>query len=151
MNSKKSLRCILRLFSVSSLALTFTLLLITSCSFSSVNLDITAKNHLNHDTYYRALPVVVRVYTLKNPESFSDATFRELWHKKVLGDNLVSRQEFTVVPGSTLHASISRNSSAQYLGAVALFRHPLHNQWRVITPMPFWTSSLILSGNSIGL
>ena len=127
--------------------------ILSACSISNINLDITAKDHLNRDAYYRALPVVVRVYTLKNPENFSDATFRELWRddKKVLGENLVSRQEFTVVPGTTLHVSIPKNASALYLGAVALFRHPLHNQWRVITPMPFWSSSIILSGNRITL
>jgi type VI secretion system protein VasD len=127
------------------------ILFLTSCSLSTVHLDITAKKHLNRDAYYHALPVVVRVYTLKNSERFSDATFRELWHddKKVLGDNLVSRQEFTVVPGTTLRVSLPKNASAQYLGAVALFRHPLHNQWRIITPMPFLWSSLTLSGNSI--
>lgn len=140
MNSKKIAVVILSCF-------------LTSCSISSINLDLTAKRHLNRDAYYDALPVVVRVYTLKNPESFSDATFRELWHddKKILGDNLISRQEFTVVPGTTLHISLSKLSSAHYLGAVALFRHPLHNQWRVITPMPFWTLSLTLSGNRIYL
>ncbi|HEV2613382.1 MAG TPA: type VI secretion system lipoprotein TssJ [Gammaproteobacteria bacterium] len=124
---------------------------LSSCSFSSIKLDITAQKHLNRDAYYGALPVVVRVYTLKNPEGFSDATFRELWHddKKVLGENLVSRQEYTVVPGTTLHVSIPKQSSAQYLGAVALFRHPYHNQWRVITPMPWWFSTLTLSGNRI--
>lgn len=138
MNSKKIVFGIFSLF-------------LSSCSFSTVHLDITAKHQLNRDAYYRALPVVVRVYTLKNSERFSDATFRELWRddKKVLGDNLVSRQEFTVVPGTTLHVSLPQKSSAQYLGAVALFRHPIHNQWRVITPMPFWASTLVLSGNSI--
>ena len=138
MNSKKVVILLLSFF-------------LSSCSLSSIHLDITAKHHLNRDAYYGALPVVVRVYTLKNPESFSDATFRELWHndKKTLGDNLVSRQEFTVVPGTTLHVTLPKNSSAQYLGAVALFRHPLHNQWRVITPMPWWFSTLTLSGNRI--
>ncbi len=132
---------------------TFLSFLLTSCSFSTVSLTVTAKQHLNHDAYYHALPVVVRVYALKNPETFSDATFRELWHndKNILGENLLSRQEFTLVPGTTLHITLPKNSSAQYLGAVALFRHPVHNQWRAIIPMPLWYASLTLSGNRIAL
>lgn len=134
------------LFSLSSIIL-------ASCSFSTVSLTVTAKPRVNHDAYYHALPVVVRVYALKNPETFSDATFRELWHndKAVLGDNLISRQEFTLIPGSTVHISLSRNVSAQYLAAVALFRYPAHNQWRVIMPMPWCYASLTLSGNRISL
>ena len=134
------------LFSLSSIIL-------SSCSFSTVSITLVAKQHLNHDAYYHALPVVVRVYALKNPDAFSDATFRELWHndKTLLGNNIVSRQEFTVTPGSTLHITLSKNTAAQYLGAVALFRHPVHNQWRVISPMPLWFTSLTLSGNRISL
>jgi type VI secretion system protein VasD len=134
------------LFSLSSIIL-------SSCSLSTVSITLVAKQHLNHDAYYHALPVVVRVYALKNPDAFSDATFRELWHndKTLLGNNIVSRQEFTITPGSTLHITLSKNTSSQYFGAIALFRHPVHNQWRVISPMPLWFTSLTLSGNRISL
>lgn len=129
------------------------LLFLISCSFSVLHLDINASHQLNRGANYRSLPVVVRIYTLKNPEGFSDATFRELWHndKKILGNNLVSRQEFTVVPGKTLHLSLSKNNRANYLGAVALFRHPGHNMWRALIPLPLFSASLTLSGNRIVL
>lgn len=156
MNSKKSVTAASSGFPNVFFGLLLCLLLclaLSGCSnlFSVINLNITAKNRLNRDAFYRALPVVVRVYTLKSPENFSDATFRELWHDdlKILGENKITRQEFTVVPGTTLQITIPRNPDAQYLGAVALFRHPLHNQWRAVIPIPVWTANLILSGNSI--
>ena len=137
MNNKK------RFFLLLSLSLTA----LTACSTSTLKITVQADDTVNH-----SLPVLIRIYTLKNTQKFNEATFRELWHndKSILGNSLVSQQSFSIAPGATHIITLFKKSNTRFIGVVGLFCHPYNRHWRAITPMPFFFGPHItISGNTV--
>lgn len=81
-----------------------------------------------------SLPIAVRIYQLKNQESFLHATFRELWKddKRVLANDLLEFKEIKINPASIVFVNLAINHATRFLGIIAIFRNPEHAQWRVL-------------------
>jgi type VI secretion system protein VasD len=145
--------------SLQTILLLILLFSLAACGTSTANLTFTATRHLNQNAENVSLPVIVRVYTLTSVDDFNDASFRELWHndKAILGNTLISREEYTVNPNHHFTINVVHDASAKYLAIVALFRRPHGSQWRVVCDMPgrlvatVHDIPVILSGSTVSL
>lgn len=138
----------------------FTLGCLGGCSVMPkvpVSFNINAANNINSDEHELSLPVQVRIYQLTDLHAFKEATFNELWKmdKKVLGDSFLYSKEISITPNYSERIKIDRKEGAQYIGVVALFRHPELGKWRAYKTIQNQASSMMSSmkltvtGNSI--
>jgi type VI secretion system protein VasD len=102
-----------------------------------VQVAINAAEKVNPDTGGQPLSVVVRIYQLKDKGRLETADYNAIWKsdKETLSDDMLERQERIVLPGTQEMLEILTNSSASYLGVVALFRNPSGDTWRKIVPL----------------
>jgi type VI secretion system protein VasD len=101
-------------------------------------LRIVAGADANPDSSGRPSPVVVRVFQLRADGEFAAADFFALYdkEKETLGQSLIARQEYVLVPGETRQLELSLDPQARYVGAVAAFRDIRSARWRVLTRAP---------------
>jgi type VI secretion system protein VasD len=101
-------------------------------------MTIAASADANPDVNGRPSPVVLHVYQLKADAAFNSAEFFALVddHQKVLGDSLVSHDEFFVRPAEQRPVDVSVAKDAAFLGIVAEFREYRTASWRAIGPSP---------------
>lgn len=95
-------------------------------------MTIAASADTNPDSSGRPSPVVVRVYQLKSDAAFTAAEFFALFDddQKVLGPELISRDEFVVAPAERRTMDVVVSSDTRYVGAIAAFRDIRNSQWR---------------------
>jgi len=118
--------------------LTFALLMtIAACSgFSdrpaNAIIRITASNELNPDINGRPSPIVLRLYSLRNADSFNNARFFELYENgdDTLGIDLLEEYEFEIFPGDTREMEMSFQLETQFLGFMAAYRDIDQAIWR---------------------
>jgi type VI secretion system protein VasD len=92
----------------------------------------------NPDTSGRPSPVVVRVYQLRTDAAFSTADFFALYDddQRVLGQELISKDEFVMAPSERLTRAITLAEETRFVGAIAAFRDIRNAQWRALLPAP---------------
>ncbi len=103
----------------------------------ATKLAIQAGADINPDSEGRASPVVLRVYQLRTDAEFTGAQFFALYdnEKAALGAALVSRDEFTVLPGQQDQRPYPIAPDTRFLGVLAAFRDPAAG-WRTLAPVP---------------
>ena len=149
-----------RLFKLKLPLVSIVVVLLTSCSkvgIVPVSLTVAGDKVINSSESESSLPVRLRLYQLSDLTKFQDATFRELWKmdKQTLAESYISSQEFTVAPDSKAKLKFDRQEKANYIGVVALFRHPELGKWRASQKISSQAASLISSmsvtvnGNSV--
>jgi type VI secretion system VasD/TssJ family lipoprotein len=84
-------------------------------------MTIAASADTNPDATGRPSPVVVRIYQLKTD-------------KRVLGPELISRDEFVLAPAEQRTIDVSVAGETRFVGAIAAFRDIRNAQWRVLVP-----------------
>ena len=101
-------------------------------------MTIAASADANPDSSGRPSPVVVRVYQLKTDAAFTASEFFPLFddEQKVLGAELISRDEFVLAPAEQRTIDVALSGETRYLGAIAAFRDIRNAQWRVLVPTP---------------
>jgi type VI secretion system protein VasD len=101
-------------------------------------MTIATSADTNPDATGRPSPIVLRVYQLKGDDAFNRAEFFALYDddQKVLGAEMVSRQEFMLAPSASQTVELNVADDAQFVGAVAAFHDIRNAQWRVIVPAP---------------
>lgn len=111
-------------------------IILMGCSSKPVKLQLDSANRLNMNEYNKSLPVILKVYQLSDPAPLKEASFSELWKQDddVLGGSLISKQEYTVLPNSSLEISIPKDKKTSHIGLFASFRKPDGDSWRVIKP-----------------
>jgi type VI secretion system protein VasD len=99
-------------------------------------LTLAASADSNPDATGRPSPVVVRVYQLKTDGAFAGADFFALFEddQKVLGPELISRDEFVLAPAEQRMLDVTVSGETRYVGAIAAFRDIRNAQWRVLVP-----------------
>lgn len=127
-----------------------------------VRVALVSTKSLNAIEAGSGLPVMVRIYQLRDRDKFENASFKSLWKKdrEFLGDDLVSRKDLTLHPDSEIlvDLAVEVKKGADYLGIMALFRNPEGNSWRKvlssdISGIPLRTPKvrLILDKNTVSL
>ncbi len=112
-------------------------LILASCSTTPLHVSFQANGEMNQDTQGQSLPVLIKVYQLRNPQRFENATFADLWQTDhhVLGSTLVNVSQATVSPSSEIELDLAKYPQAHYLGVLAIFRQPGEAHWRLIKPL----------------
>jgi type VI secretion system protein VasD len=101
-------------------------------------MTIAATADINPDSTGRPSPVVVRVYQLRTDAAFAKADFFALFddEQKVLGQELISRDEFMLAPTERRTLDVTVAGDTRFVGAIAAFRDIRNAQWRGIVPAP---------------
>ena len=103
---------------------------------SSMTLSAAADS--NPDATGKPSPVVVRVYQLRTDAGFKGAEFFALYDddQKVLGQELISRDEFVLAPSERRTIDVSVSGDARFVGALVAFRDIRNAEWRGLVPAP---------------
>jgi type VI secretion system protein VasD len=99
---------------------------------------LAASPDVNPDASGKPSPVVVRVYQLKGDVAFNGADFFALFddEMKVLGPELIGREEYLLTPTETRTVELVVPKTARFVGVVAAYRDIRNSQWRVVVPAP---------------
>lgn len=100
-------------------------------------IQATATPDANRGPDNQALPVVVRLYSLKGQGDFATADFFSLFDRdaEILKAQLIARDEVTLAPGQFLLIERPLDPEAAYLGAIAAFRDIDRSRWRDLMPL----------------
>jgi type VI secretion system protein VasD len=103
-----------------------------------VELEFESSDQLNPDERGRSLPTKLRVYQVTELSELEHAAFDDIWEqaKDTLGPTLVKTEQFTIFPGQLATKRLKRESAADYLVGVAVFRTPVGSTWRTIQEWP---------------
>jgi len=113
-----------------------------------MKLSLYAAPVINMDENQHGLPVILRVYQLRDPKRFRENDFHALWKhdKYLLKKSWVSREDFKMVPNSQKRLFIKRAPHAKCLVVMALFRHPGAHHWSLVLPFKnHWLAALVPS------
>lgn len=104
-----------------------------------MNLVITARGALNPDARGASLPVVLRIYQLKDDKPFVTATYAQLLEgNDALKAATLWSWDVTLGPGQTLNVSEPIGGTASYVGVAAFFRDTANTEWSVLVPKSQW-------------
>ncbi|MBM3115235.1 type VI secretion system lipoprotein TssJ [Jeongeupia naejangsanensis] len=126
---KKPVRCLMAALAAITLA---------SCASGPKDYAIQgeAAPVINRDTGGKPLSIVVRVYQLKDAAEFNKLTFDATSSGKsdaeLLGNDLISRSELVLVPGSKQAIKDQIKPETRFVGVVGYFRKPDTNHWRFL-------------------
>jgi type VI secretion system protein VasD len=113
--------------------------------------QIEAGGSLNEDAGGRPLSVVVRMYYLRDANSFLRASYELLAStekaREALGADMLDTKEVVMVPGSRYENNEHLKGDARFLGIVVLFRSPDPSHWRYV----FAASDINSDGLVLGL
>ncbi|MNG92329.1 Type VI secretion lipoprotein [compost metagenome] len=105
----------------------------------TLHLDLNGRSAINTDVEEMSglsVPVLVRVYQLKDSKALENATYDELVSQgeRVLRDDLLDERVVVIKPGEAAQLSTPLQGDARYVAVVALFRSPdvIENTWRVV-------------------
>ena len=112
---------------------------------------LVASGQVNPDASGRSSPIVVRLFQLRADGEFAGAEFFDLYskEKEVLGESLVSREEYVLTPGETRELEIPLNAQTRYLGVLAAYRDIRAAQWRAVTRAPEKTLTDLLGKDGV--
>lgn len=121
-----------------SLIVLYVLIVLAGCSSPPIKFGLEAGSNLNPNEKSEPLPVVARVYLLSDDQAFESAEFDALWKddQAVLGNTLLSRQEFVLTPASEQRVVLERREGAKFAAIMAIFREAQSGQWRAIKVLP---------------
>lgn len=100
--------------------------------------SITISSDVNPDHTGRPSPVIVRIYQLRNSGVFTSADFFNLYDNEsnVLSGDLVTREEYNLLPGEIKSIDPVIDSQTHYIGVIAAFRDIEQSSWRAISVLP---------------
>ncbi len=103
-----------------------------------INAEILASEAINPDGEGRPSPIVVRLYELKNLGTFNALGFFPLYNEEetALGEDLVYREEFSLVPGGKKLFTRTPSADTQFLAVIAAFRNIDQATWKAAVPIP---------------
>jgi len=103
-----------------------------------INAEVLATDDINPDGEGRSSPIVVRMYELKSLGTFNTIEFFPLYNEEAatLGDDLVYREEFSLIPGGKKLYTRTPAEDTQYLAVIAAFRKIDQATWKAAVPIP---------------
>ena len=119
-----------------------------------MNLVTTARAALNQDARDASLPVVLRIYQLRDDKPFATATYAQsLSGTDALKAATIWSRDVTLGPGQTLKISEPIGDEANYVGVAAFFRDTADAEWSVLIPKAQWKKTdpvrLVVTGNRV--
>ncbi len=113
---------------------------------TSLAVTIEADERINTNERDEPSPVLVRLYELKAPSAFRQASFFELLDNDTarLGTDLVAKREFELTPGETRTFTRATPEATKHIGVIAGFRQIGSAQWRALADLPAQDESTFL-------
>ncbi|UTV26502.1 type VI secretion system lipoprotein TssJ [Photobacterium atrarenae] len=116
------------------------LILLSGCTVANyvvpayTKLEFSVSEEVNPDLNGRPSPVVVKVYELSSRTLFENHHFFELYDEpeKVLGPDLIARDEFEFYPGSENSYDVTLQPGVRYAGILVAYRDLENARWREI-------------------
>lgn len=104
---------------------------------TTIELTVIAAPDANADPAGNGLPVVVRIYELKNTGRFDGADFYSLYDNEAttLESDLIAREQLDMRPGQAREIVRKADTGTQYLGVLAAFREIDQSQWKLVLPL----------------
>lgn len=100
----------------------------------TVRLRLNTGEVLNSTEDGEPLALLVRIYQLKSDAGFASISYTQFVDnatgKAMLGEDLVSVRELTLLPGKTYALEEKMSADAKVLGVVALFHSPASARWK---------------------
>ncbi|WP_429447071.1 type VI secretion system lipoprotein TssJ [Paraburkholderia sp. WC7.3g] len=104
-----------------------------------MNLVVTARSALNRDARGASLPVVLRIYQLKDDKPFATASYAQLLEgNEALKATTLWSRDVTLGPGQTMKISEPIGDAANYVGVAAFFLDTANTEWSVLVPKSQW-------------
>lgn len=104
-----------------------------------LHLDFTAREALNTDARESnslSVPVVIRIYQLKDRKTFDKTLYQQLLQEgdTILKADLLARRDVVVKPGGDASLNMPMEAGAQFVAVAGLFRHPdrVKNTWKLV-------------------
>jgi type VI secretion system protein VasD len=101
----------------------------------TVQISLNAGNNLNA-SQNQPLAVVVKIYKLKNANTFMQAPLNSLTdaalEKVFLGADLLEQRDITLLPGQQYNVAEKVTKEAGAIGVVALFHSPAPRRWKFV-------------------
>jgi type VI secretion system protein VasD len=122
-----------------------------------MNLVIESRSALNQNEQGESLPVVMRVYQLKDAKVFENAAYVQLVDddRVLLSADLLGSQEVTLAPDATVRLSMPMEDDAQIVGIAGFFRDRGGAEWQLAIPKSQWKKTdpvkLVVRGNRMEL
>jgi type VI secretion system protein VasD len=121
-----------------------------------MNLTVVARGALNQDARGTSLPVVLRIYQLKDDRPFATATYAQVLDgNDALRAATLRSRDVTLGPGQTIKVSEPMDDAANYVGVAAFFRDTANAEWSVLIPKAQWKKtdpvSLVAAERNLGL
>ena len=100
----------------------------------STELIINVSENVNPDTSERPSPVVMKIFELSSRTIFDTQDFFSLYEspEKLLGPDLLKKDELELQPGSVQNYEMSLNRNTRYVGVVVAYRNIDQARWRAV-------------------
>jgi len=149
-----------------SITLVATCLILTGCASTpkppiatvslNVQPNINSFSTITDETKApEARPVVIRLYELSSLSAFSSADFFSVFndYKTTLDGELITSEEFRLMPNQKQKFNKTLNIDTRYVGVVAAYKDLEQSQWRASASVPPKESApeiyIFLEGNKI--
>ncbi len=106
---------------------------------NTLHLDFTAREALNTDArenHSLSEPVVVRIYQLKDRQTFDRLVYQQLLEEGdiLLAADLLASRDVVIGPGGDASLNMPLEAEATFVAVVGLFRHPdtQRNTWKQV-------------------
>ncbi|MCA8093807.1 type VI secretion system lipoprotein TssJ [Burkholderia anthina] len=122
-----------------------------------MNLVIESRAALNENEQGQSLPVVVRVYQLKDAKVFEKAGYAQLLdgNRTLPKADLLDSMETTLGPDATVKLFAPMADDAQVVGVAGFFRDRAGAEWQLTIPKSQWKKTdpvkLVVTGNRMEL
>ncbi|KWI57937.1 type VI secretion system lipoprotein TssJ [Burkholderia pseudomultivorans] len=122
-----------------------------------MNLVIESRAALNTDGRGQSLPVELRIYQLKDSNTFERTGYTRLLNddQALLKADLLDSTTKTLAPGTTIKLSEPMKDGAQFVGIAGFFLDPGGAEWQLTIPKSQWKKTdpvkLIVTGNRVEL
>ncbi|MET3823139.1 type VI secretion system protein VasD [Burkholderia sp. PvR073] len=122
-----------------------------------MNLVIESRSALNPNELGQSLPVVMRVYQLKDAKVFEKAAYSQLLDddRALLSADLLGSLETTLAPDATVKLSAPMADDVQAVGVAGFFRDQAGAEWQLVIPKSQWKKAdpikLVVTGNRMEL
>lgn len=102
----------------------------------TLHLDIRAREAINSNAGGVALSTVVRVYQLKDRQTFDTTDYPSLFKadSQAINADLVAEKDIRLQPGGAVMVDMPMDKNAQYVAVAGMFMSPdqVNNSWRVV-------------------
>ena len=102
----------------------------------TLHLDIRAREAVNHNAGGVALSTVIRIYQLKDRNTFDSTDYPSLFKadSQAIKADLLTEKDIRLQPGGAVMVDMPLEESAQYVAVAGMIMSPdqVNNTWRVV-------------------